>query len=784
MTISFRNRLAIFMILTLVLVQGATALIVYGVTRQALIHQSENQLTNSLALFFRQMNALSVRVEDSVRVLSLDYALRQAVAQQTDQTVRSALRNHGRRVGAVRMQWIDISGQIRVDTADDEASGRDFGDQPLLEQAALDGRARAVTINDGKAYWVVLVPVLAPIPIGYIAAHIPLDDAMVEQLRKLSALSSEVALVTPSPDGHWLVLAKSVESPEIMGQLMPAQAPPPLNKPLLRQDGKREDIVLAANFPGRDTPRVVAVVGLSLDAALEPYRPVILAASLLLLLGLVAALLCTGLIARSVSRPIERLALVARRIAGGDYTPPSATDETEEISQLTGALGNMAVAIGEREERIRYQARHDVITGLPNRLCLTDGIDAELAAKTELVGALMMVGVPRLQEIVNTLGHEFRDRLMRHIGQNLAASFGQDQVARVSDIALGLWLPGERAVEQTAIAVIEAVGSEYKAGDITIDIAAAIGIVLTPEHGQDAGLLLQRCDIALHEALIKDDDRIVVYDFNRDQHSSDRLSLMSDLREALDNQMLQLFCQPKVDLAQQRVGGAEGLVRWTHPVRGFVPPDSFIQLAEETGNIRRLTHWALETGIARAADWGRRGMNLRISVNLSVRDLADPSLPERVQSVLQRHQVAPSAIMLEITESAIMGEPDKAIAVLRRLADMGIDLSIDDFGVGQSSFAYLRRLPVREIKIDKSFVLKLASSQEDATIVRSIVDLGHNLGYKVTAEGVEDEGSFNFLSQIGCDYAQGYFIAKALNDEAFDRFLGECRWPVHRALAG
>jgi EAL domain-containing protein (putative c-di-GMP-specific phosphodiesterase class I) len=287
----------------------------------------------------------------------------------------------------------------------------------------------------------------------------------------------------------------------------------------------------------------------------------------------------------------------------------------------------------------------------------------------------------------------------------------------------------------------------------------------------------------LHAALANVDEQIIIYDPARDPHRSDRLSLMSDLREALDLGSLQLFCQPKIDLSADMVSGAEGLVRWTHPVRGFVPPDSFIQLAEETGNIRRLTHWALETGIRQAADWRKRGMKLRISVNLSVRDLGDPLLPDRVEATLERHQVAPSDVVLEITESAIMGEPDAAIKVLRRLANLGTDLSIDDFGVGQSSFAYLRRLPVREIKIDKSFVLKLANSPEDATIVRSIVELGHNLGYKVTAEGVEDEGSFDFLREIGCDYAQGYFIAKALPADGFDRFIQQGRWRARQSEA-
>jgi diguanylate cyclase (GGDEF)-like protein len=778
LAISFRNRLAIFLILTLVVVQGATALIVYGVTRRALITQSETQLTSSLDLFFRQMNAVSQRVAESVQVLSLDYALRQAVAQQNEQTMFSALRNHGRRVGAARMQWINMDGVIQVDTADENLRGQQFRAMGLLDQAVADGKARDVAIVDGKAYWIVLVPVLAPIPIGYISAHIPLDDAMVDELRRLSSLPAEVVLVTPGSAGHWNQVAKSVESPEILFQLLPNDSPPSFGKAVLMRGRAREDIVLAARMPGSDATQLVAVVGTSLDEALKPYNPVILAASGLLLLGLLAALLSTSLIARSVSRPIESLASVARRIAGGDYTPPERVEQTKEIAQLSGALGNMAVAIGEREERIRYQARHDSVTGLPNRLSLSDLIDRDMQDKPDRGVALVMIGVPRLQEIVSTLGHDFRDRLMRYVGQRLQAEGGLGHVARVSEIGFAVWLPGDSEVTQAARRLMAAVGQDYREGNVAVDVTPAAGIALAPQHGHEAALLLQRADTALHDALDMIDNRVVVYDPTTDPHRSDRLSLMSDLREALDNGGLKLFCQPKIDLAGNRISGAEGLVRWTHPVRGFVPPDSFIGLAEETGNIRPLTNWVLETGISQAADWAKRGMGIRLSVNLSVRDLADHTLPDRVAEHLQEKAVRPSAMLFEITESAIMGEPDKAIAVLHRLTEMGIDLSIDDFGVGQSSFAYLKRLPVREIKIDKSFVQKLADNPGDATIVRSIVELGHNLGYKVTAEGVEDEGSFNFLRDVGCDYAQGYFIAKALPNDGFDSFIASGRWPV------
>ena len=777
MAFGFRNRLAAFMMVTLVVVQGATAVTVYQVTRRALISQSEKTLSASADLFSQQINALSQRVAESVQVLSLDYPLRQAVASQNAPTVLSALRNHGRRVGATRMQWIDLNGAILGDTADPDAVGKNFGFAEMLDEAASDGRSRGVTILDGKAYLIVLVPVIAPIPIAYIGAHIPLDDPMVDRLRKLSSLAPEVVLATETKPGHWDVLAKSVESPEIMEQLLPRGGPLVWGKPVLMHQGARSDIVLASPLDTRSSTPIVAVVGLSLDAALKPYDPVMLAAFGLLLIGLVATLFGTGLIARSVARPLEALASVARRIAGGDYTPPEPSQQTDEIGQLSGALGNMVVAIGEREEHIRFQASHDAVTGLPNRLNLIERIDSDLSAHPGMEASLLLIGVPRLQEIVNTLGHDFRDRLMRFVGEKLIEAVQEEgQVARVSDVAFAVWRPSWRQAGKMAHILVSAVGDEFREGDFTVDIAAAVGISLAPEHGLDAALLLRHADIALHSALARVDDRIVIYDPESDTHRSDRLSLMSDLREALEVGGLHLYCQPKIDLAANLVAGAEGLVRWTQPVRGFVPPDSFIGMAEETGNIRRLTQWVLETGIGQAADWGRRGMKIRMSVNLSVRDLGDPMLADRVSRLLETHAVDPSDMVLEITESAIMGEPDAAIEMLRRLADRGIDLSIDDFGVGQSSFAYLRRLPVREIKIDKSFVLKLASSPEDATIVRSIVELGHTLGYKVTAEGVEDEASFAFLREIGCDYAQGFYIAKALSPGGFDSFVGEGRW--------
>ena len=264
-----------------------------------------------------------------------------------------------------------------------------------------------------------------------------------------------------------------------------------------------------------------------------------------------------------------------------------------------------------------------------------------------------------------------------------------------------------------------------------------------------------------------------MYDPAIDPHRPERLSLMGDLREALDHDDLALHYQPRLNLRTGRIDGAEGVVRWTHPQRGPIPPDAFIALAEETGNIRRLTRWALATGIEQARRWQDASLDLRVAVNVSARDLDDADLPRRVAELLALHAIAPERVMLEVTESAVMGKPGPAIDTLRRLADQGIDLAIDDFGVGQSSFAYLRQLPVRELKIDRMFIARLADAPMDRTIVRSIVDLGHQLGYRVTAEGVDGDDALRFLGEIGCDHAQGYFVARPMPAEAVVAFVGD-----------
>jgi diguanylate cyclase (GGDEF)-like protein len=768
----FRFRLASLFVAALFLVQGITAVLVYRVTRHELVAEGQRQLDVAARAFSAQLDDLSRRVASSVQVLALDFALRSAIAQRDQPTVLSALGNHGRRVGATRMLLVGVGGDVQADTAGRLRTGARFPFATLISRATAQP-ASAIAAWDQRAYWVVAVPVHAPDLIGFIAAAIPLDHRLLLRLQRQSALPKSIELATPRQGGGWQVIASGGDSGVVArglgrdGRALPG-------KPQVMDVAGREYVVQAVDLSGSGREAgVVAVLAYSVDAALEPYRPVAVAWGALLALGLLGGVAGAWLIARTVSRPVEVLAAAARRIAAGDYTPPPVGARQDELGELAGTFATMTDALRDREARLLHQAGHDQVTGLPNRLAAENAIRQQLDESAVPRAALLMLGLGRLPDIVTTMGHMVADRVMREVAQRLLPVVGKALVARATDARFSVFCAGAPRGDAVTLAlrIVEALSEPYREADLTLDLAPAIGIACSPVHGAEGSTLLRRADIALIGAM-GSEEPVAVYDPATDPHRPERLSLMADLRRALDSgDGLSLVYQPKLHLPSGRVDGAEALVRWHHPGAGPLAPEVFIALAEETGNIRRLTRWVLEVGIEQAARWQASGLDLRVALNVSARDLDDVELPLRVAGLLAAHGLAPRGVALEVTESAIMTRPETAVLVLRRLADLGLDIAIDDFGVGQSSFAYLRRLPVRELKIDRSFITQIARSREDLAIVRSIVDLAGELGFRVTAEGVEDVATLERLRALGCDHAQGYAIARPMSPQAFEGFL-------------
>jgi diguanylate cyclase (GGDEF)-like protein len=412
-----------------------------------------------------------------------------------------------------------------------------------------------------------------------------------------------------------------------------------------------------------------------------------------------------------------------------------------------------------------HQALHDALTDLPNRTLFHDRVGQALAAarRDHLPVAVMIMDLDRFKEVNDTLGHASGDELLKQAGVRLRAALREsDTVARLGGDEFGVLLPkvvDSAAAVSVARKLRSALEEPFTIHGLALQIEASIGIALYPEHGDDVHSLLQRADVAMYEAK-EHPAGCEVYARERDEYSPDRLTLLTELRRAIDHGELVLHYQPKAELRGGGIKGVEALVRWSHPTRGLVPPDEFIPLAQKTGVIVPLTFFVLNEAVRQARTWQLEGLDLCVGVNLSARNLLDVHLPDTVGELLARWEVPPSLLELEITESTILADPIRAMHVLSRLSGMGVRLAIDDFGTGYSSLAYLKRLPVDALKIDKSFVQGMESDENDAVIVRSTIDLGRNLGLQVVAEGVETAEAWRQLLVLGCDYAQGYYLSR------------------------
>jgi predicted signal transduction protein with EAL and GGDEF domain len=350
-----------------------------------------------------------------------------------------------------------------------------------------------------------------------------------------------------------------------------------------------------------------------------------------------------------------------------------------------------------------------------------------------------------------------------------------DTVARLGGDEFGVLLPdlaGAEAAVAAADGIRHALERPFAIAEVNLDVGCSIGVAMWPEHGDDATVLLQRADVAMYAAK-ENQGGVDVYDPSKDTYSLERLALVGELRTAIERGELAVHYQPKADVATGTLLGMEALIRWDHPRHGQVPPEEIIGIAEQTGLIRPLTLWVLNQALRECRAWRRDGRMFDVAVNLSIRNILDAELPSDVLRLLTDLGLPASALTFEITESSIMNDPVRTVAVLGRLRSMGVRLAIDDFGTGYSSFSHLRRLPVDEIKIDKSFVQHMATDQSDLVIVRSIVDLGRNLGLKVVAEGVEDDGAWRKLASLGCDVIQGFVLTPALDSQSLQTWLAE-----------
>jgi diguanylate cyclase (GGDEF)-like protein/PAS domain S-box-containing protein len=473
----------------------------------------------------------------------------------------------------------------------------------------------------------------------------------------------------------------------------------------------------------------------------------------------------------------------ARRKDGSEFELDIQLIPVEDGGELTHWVAFLRDVTEARNQvvALRHQAMHDSLTGLPNRVMLLDRFEKAIdrSRQEALPVALLLMDLDRFKEVNDTFGHHFGDVLLRQVAlrlQNQARD--AETVARLGGDEFAIVLPAPRdneAVTGLAQAILNSLEQPFVIEGQVLEVGASIGIALFPIHGADGRTLLRRADVAMYAAK----QAGTGYAFHRDEYESrtaDDLSLVPDMRNALERDEFELYYQPKIHLRSALVTRAEALVRWNHPQRGLLAPAAFIPLAERTGLIKGLTDWIFDHAIQQCRLWQDAGAPVHLAINISAKSLQEESIARKIHGWLEKWNVEPRFVKIEITESSVMADPAHALAVTSLLQSLGIRLSMDDFGTGYSSLTHLRALPIDEIKVDKSFVFGLTSNEADAVIVRTMIDLGHNLGKQVCAEGVENEQTWRQLLEMGCDLAQGYWISRPLPATQFMQWLIESGW--------
>nr|WP_315206287.1 EAL domain-containing protein [uncultured Albidiferax sp.] len=761
------TRIVVWSLLLLLLVQAAVLVLVHLSIENNARRQVASDLVGAERVWSSLVEQKAQRLTQGAEVLAADSGFKEAVTSLDEPTILSALENYGERTGAGVTALLDNSLKPIALSAGTTAIPAELVQQiaTSLQNGKQPGQLAVV---QAYPYLFVMVPLKAPLQIGWLLMGFATDKTLADNLFKLSNVSLALALNTGS--GTAPTVRISTLAPRALADLQKA------GLAHREFDSQGDTLIIRHITPPTVGGNIDVLLVRSLNQATAPFEDLQLILLGITALGLLLFGLGSTLAARSVTQPLQSLASDAKRLGDGSYDQPvHHTGRRDEIGDLAKAFDQMRNDIADDKTQIEKLAYWDDLTRLPNRLNFRRLLKIEMDSRPAHGGspppplAVITLNLDRFKHVNDILGYAEGDQLLKAVTARLLDCMEDGAlVARLGGDEFSVLLHHADAASamQVAKAIATAFEAPFRVGDQPVDQSASMGIASWPQDAQDLDTLLGRAEVAMYVAKRKN-TVFQRYDPALDSSSKQTLSLLSELRRAVEHNQLRLFLQPKIALTTGQVIAAEALVRWEHPERGLVPPDSFIPFAEQTGFVRQLTLWMFNEAAHQWAGLQRPGQPLRISVNLSTRDLMALDFPEALDKLLAKHGVAPAGFCLEITESAIMDDPLRAEGTLKRLSDRGFKLSIDDFGTGYSSLAYLKRLPVDELKIDKSFVMGMEHDPDDAKIVRSTIDLAHNMGLSVVAEGVENNAIWNLLREQGCDEAQGYHMSKPLPVEKF-----------------
>jgi diguanylate cyclase (GGDEF)-like protein len=777
---NLQSKIFVFFMAMLVVVMTVILLIVYRTTYAHTQTQIAEQLDAGNAVVQNELESRKRYVGSTSRTITKDFNLIEQVVSRDANSITAAIESYRGRAGATFSVVTDINGNIIATTLHDMEVGQalPFGN---FSEAEITKAQNVYGLYKDHAYQVFIWPLYAPEPnqIACLVMGYMLDDELTKRLQKLTGL--DISFIQPGK-----VFASSLPDTEraLLRKANISFASPNAWRTVTLDN--IDYVTFIAPLPMSNGQTIMVLLQRSLTDALRDYKSLQLQLIATQVLSLILAAIGAFFIASSITRPLRRMTEYVKKIAAGKYSAQVPLDSKGEIGILVQEFTHMQHEITEREASILHLAYHDALTNLPNRNDFQRRVQAQVDAAKHINGraAVFVMDLDNFSDINVTLGHLSGDFLLRKVAERLLNECCEgDHIARLGGDEFAILIAGFINVHDVIQRVMhyrKIFNDAFEVENISLTVNATFGVAIYPEHAENAGTLMQRAEVAMYVGKRKKMP-YSIYNSNQDHHSIVRLALMSELKPAIELNELVLYYQPKLELATNTINAVECLVRWIHPIHGFISPNDFIPLAEQTGNIRLLTRWVINAAFAQNRKWrDELQLDLSMSINISAVDLLDPHFLSYVETQLQTHNLPAQCIVLEVTESAVMDDPEKAIAILSQLNDMGVGLSIDDFGTGYSSMAQLKRLPVHELKIDKSFVLDVVSSEDDKIIVRSTIELAHNMHLKVVAEGVESLAVLNLLQDLHCDSVQGFYLSKPVAAQTFETWLTSTYYLIAR----
>ncbi|MEM5552069.1 EAL domain-containing protein [Pseudoalteromonas neustonica] len=766
MTNSLKNRIIILCV-GLVLLTTMVSLFSFWWSTSEFNEKKVTQDINVAENVYKQyLSAKQSLLLTAAKVLTSDFGFKQAVATRDADTISSVLYNHSQRINADLMLLLDLSGKLISSNTPQQNFSNDL--VQLMSELLNNSEQSNFVVLNNELYQVILLPVKAPRTVAYSLVGFKIDESVVLELKNLTGL--DVSFIAKGDD---LVRSSLLERPV---PFIPTEYFH--KKTTSRIFG--EQLVYRnrdLSLPSLNQHSVSVMLSADLTQSYSEFERLFFTLMFLAAITIVIGIFTSSLLAKNLTMPLSQLASLARQFARGNYSVDAMSKkQSSEISTLIDAFKNMGNDIQEREQQISFAAKHDTLTGFYNRSAMLEVLNEQLNKDREYT--LVAIDIRGLRHINDKLGPRIGDDCLKAVAGRIAEfsdEFGGLHARIGGDEFLTVFpSDGSQNFKNDIVGLMAQLQACYTIQKLKINLRFSTGVVQYPAQGLKADDLIRRVLIAVDNGE-NAHESIHYYQAGEDEEHLERLVMIDELKQAIADDDGQLFMtyQPKLNIASQKIDKVESLIRWQQKDGRWISPELFIDLAEQSGLIVELTEWVIKTVIKQVEQWQKNGIYMQAAINVSAQDIAYPGFHSNLVSTLKNYSVAPALITIELTERDMIENEEKGIQALENLKAIGVKISLDDYGVGQTSLGRLKMLPIDELKLDKCFILKLDESEKDQFIVESTITLGHQLGFSVVAEGVETAGSLELLKSMKCDHVQGYYLSRPLKADVFEQWLKE-----------